>query len=169
MVFNATFSNTSVISWQSVLLVEVTGVPRENHWPVTSYWQTLSHNVVSNTPVWAGFELTTLGVIWTDCTGSCRSNYHTITAMAVPYQCTGNIMLGYYYRNLHMLIFLQLNCDFEEIRIKRDVDSTTARRFNNKNNKLTDTNAMFFVSITGFVRERSRIVWCRNLVTSTSR
>ena len=68
-----------------------------------------------------------------------------------------------------MLIFLQLNCDFEEIRIKRDVDSTTARRFNNKNNKLTDTNAMFFVSITGFVRERSRIVWCRNLVTSTSR
>ena len=66
----------------------------ENHWPVTSHWQTLSHNVVSNTPVWAGFELTTLVVIWTDCTGSCKSNYHTITAMAIPYQYTGNIMLG---------------------------------------------------------------------------
>jgi hypothetical protein len=30
-VFNATFNNISVISWQSVLLVEETGVPRENH------------------------------------------------------------------------------------------------------------------------------------------
>jgi hypothetical protein len=27
--FNATFNNISVISWQSVLLVEETGVPRE--------------------------------------------------------------------------------------------------------------------------------------------
>jgi hypothetical protein len=31
MVFNATFDNISVISWQSVLLVEETGVPGENH------------------------------------------------------------------------------------------------------------------------------------------
>jgi hypothetical protein len=31
MVFNATFNNISVISWQSVLLVEETGVPREKH------------------------------------------------------------------------------------------------------------------------------------------
>jgi hypothetical protein len=30
MVFNATFNNISVISWQSVLLVEETGVPGEN-------------------------------------------------------------------------------------------------------------------------------------------
>jgi hypothetical protein len=31
MVFNATFSNISVISWLSVLLVEETRVPGENH------------------------------------------------------------------------------------------------------------------------------------------
>jgi hypothetical protein len=31
MVFNATFNNILVISWMSVLLVEETGVPRENH------------------------------------------------------------------------------------------------------------------------------------------
>ena len=31
MVFNATLNNISVMSWQSVLLVEETGVPRENH------------------------------------------------------------------------------------------------------------------------------------------
>jgi hypothetical protein len=50
MVFNATLNNISVISWWSVLLVEETGVPGENHQPVVSYWQTLSHNVVSSTP-----------------------------------------------------------------------------------------------------------------------
>jgi hypothetical protein len=33
MVFEATFSNISVISWRLVLLVEETGVPRENHRP----------------------------------------------------------------------------------------------------------------------------------------
>jgi hypothetical protein len=31
MVFNITFNNIPVISWQSVLLVEETGVPVENH------------------------------------------------------------------------------------------------------------------------------------------
>jgi len=34
---NATFNNISVISRQSVLLVEKTGVPRENHQPVASH------------------------------------------------------------------------------------------------------------------------------------
>jgi hypothetical protein len=37
MVFNATFNNISVISWWSVLLVEKTGVPGENHRPVASH------------------------------------------------------------------------------------------------------------------------------------
>jgi hypothetical protein len=50
MVFNATFKNISVISWQSVLLVDETAVPRENHQHVTSHCKTLSHNVVSSTP-----------------------------------------------------------------------------------------------------------------------
>jgi hypothetical protein len=42
MVFNATFNNISVITWQSILLVEETSVPRENHQPVARHWQTLS-------------------------------------------------------------------------------------------------------------------------------
>jgi hypothetical protein len=33
MVFNTTFNNISVTSWRSVLLVEETGGPRENHRP----------------------------------------------------------------------------------------------------------------------------------------
>ena len=40
----------SAISRRLVLLVEETRVPWENHRPVTSNWQTLSHNVVWSTP-----------------------------------------------------------------------------------------------------------------------
>ena len=66
--FNATFNNISVISWTSVLLVEETRVPRENHWSVASHWQTLSHNVVP-TLSWVGFKLKTLEVVCTDFVG----------------------------------------------------------------------------------------------------
>ena len=41
MVFNATFNNISDISWLSVLLVEETRVPGENHQPVASR----THNI----------------------------------------------------------------------------------------------------------------------------
>jgi hypothetical protein len=44
--FNNTFSNISVISYAVFLLIEETVVPRENHLPAASHWQTLSHNVV---------------------------------------------------------------------------------------------------------------------------
>jgi len=37
MVLNATFNNISVISCRSVLLVEDTGGPDENHQPVASH------------------------------------------------------------------------------------------------------------------------------------
>ena len=40
MVFNANFNNILVISWRSVLLVEETGVPRENHQPAACHSQT---------------------------------------------------------------------------------------------------------------------------------
>jgi len=36
-VFNSTFNNISVISWQSVLLVEETRVPIENYRPAASH------------------------------------------------------------------------------------------------------------------------------------
>jgi hypothetical protein len=75
MVLNATFNYISVISWRSVLLVEETRIPGENHGPVASHWQTLSHNVVSSTPR-LSFDLTTLVVIGTDC--SCSLNPTTI-------------------------------------------------------------------------------------------
>ena len=57
---------------------------RRNHRPVASHWQTLSHIA------WAGFKLTMLVVIGTDCIGSYKSNYHTIMATTLfdigPYE-----------------------------------------------------------------------------------
>ena len=41
MVFNATFNNILGFLWRSVLLVEETGIPGENHRPVASDWHTL--------------------------------------------------------------------------------------------------------------------------------
>ena len=73
MVFNATFNNISVISWQSFLLVEKTTNPSK----VTDK---LFHKCcIEYTPPWTWLELTALVVICTDCTGSCKCNYHTIT------------------------------------------------------------------------------------------
>jgi hypothetical protein len=43
----------------------------------------LYHIVLYSSPS-SKFELTTLVVIGTDCIGSCKSNYHTITAMTAP-------------------------------------------------------------------------------------
>jgi hypothetical protein len=48
--FNKAFNNISALSWWSVLLMGETGVPGENHLPVASPLQALSHNVVSSTP-----------------------------------------------------------------------------------------------------------------------
>jgi hypothetical protein len=85
MVFNVTFNNISVISWLSVLLVEETRVPGENHRrPASS--QTKHHIILYRVHLaWAGFELTALVVIGTDCMGHSKSNYHTITTMMAPY------------------------------------------------------------------------------------
>ena len=48
MVFKATLNNISVILWQSVLLVEETVEPGENHRPVANHWQTLFYALIIN-------------------------------------------------------------------------------------------------------------------------
>jgi len=82
MVFNATFNNISVISWQSVLLVGETGGLREAT-DLLQVTDKLYHIMLYTTP-WSIFELTTSVVIGTDCIGSCKSNYHTIMATMPP-------------------------------------------------------------------------------------
>jgi hypothetical protein len=71
IVLDAIFNNISVIwlTLRSVLLVEESGVPGENHRP-------LSHNVVSSTPRHErGFAPTTSLVIGTDCICNCKSSW----------------------------------------------------------------------------------------------
>jgi hypothetical protein len=84
MVFNVTFSNISVISWWSVLLVEET----EDQEKTTDLLQDsdkFDHIMLYTSP-WSRFEFTTSVVIGNDCVGSCESNYHTITATTAPNQ-----------------------------------------------------------------------------------
>ena len=82
MVFNITFNNISVISWWSVLLVEVTEYPKK----ITNLSQVTDklYHIMLYTSPWSRFELTTSVVIGIDCIGSCKSNYHTIKATTAP-------------------------------------------------------------------------------------
>ena len=52
-----------------------------NHRSVTGQGQTLSHKIISSPPRHKWDSLTTLMVIDTDCTGSCKSNYLKITTI----------------------------------------------------------------------------------------
>jgi hypothetical protein len=42
------------------------------------------YHIMLYTSSWSRFEFITSVVIGTDCTGSCKSNYHTITATTAP-------------------------------------------------------------------------------------
>ena len=43
---------------------------------------------------WVGFELTTLVVVGSDCIGSCKSNYYTITTMTAPLIIRTDVLIG---------------------------------------------------------------------------
>ena len=77
MVFNATLNNISVISWLPVLLVEETRVPGETTDLLVT--DKLYPIMLYQVHPLAGFKLTTLVVIGTDCIDSYKFNYHTKT------------------------------------------------------------------------------------------
>ena len=72
MVFNVTFNNISVISWWSVFLVEDWNWSTQRRLPqVTDKLYHIMLYQDEYTSPWAGFKLTTLVVMGTDCTGIC--------------------------------------------------------------------------------------------------
>ena len=59
-VFYATWNTISIISWQSVLLMEnETGLPSENHGPVTNHYQTLTQSCIEYNSSQVGIEVIT--------------------------------------------------------------------------------------------------------------
>jgi len=98
MVFNVTFNNILVISWWSVLLMEETGGHGENHQPDKLYHIMLCTSHLSR------FEFTTSVVIGTECIGSCKSNYHTITATTTPHNIIG--FLTQYITYIRKFVFI---------------------------------------------------------------
>ena len=76
------------------LLVEKTGVPGENN-DLSQVIDKLDHIMLYRVHLAkVGFELTTLVVIGTDCIGSRKFNYHTITTTTAP----GSIKQTFYTR-----------------------------------------------------------------------
>jgi hypothetical protein len=53
-------------------------------WGRNNHFLFPDHCIMLYTSPWSRFELTTSVVIDTDCIGSCKSNYHTITATTAP-------------------------------------------------------------------------------------
>ena len=74
--FYTSFTAFSVISWRPVSLVSKTRLYMEKT-PISN----LSHNVVSGTPY---HERDSNSVIFTDCTDSCKFNYHAIKTTTTP-------------------------------------------------------------------------------------
>ena len=90
----ATVNNISFRSWR---------VSGENDRPAESYWQTLSHEVVSSTPLNEWDLNCFLVVIGTHCKGSYKSNYHTITTM------TNSGFLRYYTLHHPFIVYFTLS------------------------------------------------------------
>ena len=160
MVFNATFNNISAISWQSVILVEETGVPGDTWRKPSTCRKSLTNFItyccIEYTSKWAGFKLKTLVVIGTDCTGSCKSNYHTITTTTAPknlHNSESKILTTVDSR------YLEFDGTMEKIRVNRNSTQEELRRYRKRgllNNERETTRAKFWRAKTSIACPYSR-------------
>jgi hypothetical protein len=86
------------------------------------------YHITLYTSPWSRFELTTAMVIGTNYIGSCKSNYHTITATTAPFL--------YVIRNRHFIYGWQFSWLFRDIEYRRSrvqiLDTLRDQQFNLK-------------------------------------
>jgi hypothetical protein len=73
------------------------------------------YHIMLYTSPWSGFEFTTSVVIGTDCIGSCKSNYHTITAMMAPYKTMNEDRIICIYHRFRMTYYCRGPAWFNEL------------------------------------------------------
>jgi hypothetical protein len=101
--FNAIFNNISIISWRSVFIARgnqcIRRKPLTCRKSLTNFYDICC---IRYTSTWVGFKLTTLVVIGTDCIGSCKSNYHTITTTAAPWNLIQLLLSNNQQKRVHL-------------------------------------------------------------------
>ena len=131
-----TFNDISVIWWWSVLLVEETGVPKDNLRPVGIHWQTfITKCCIEYTSPWVwNSNSQLLMMIGTDCIGSCKSNYNIITTMTALYIYIYDYATMESYLNdkgwpkIYSYVSLVVNLTLNNIRLYRDVQFPCLRK-----------------------------------------
>jgi hypothetical protein len=73
----------------------------------------ITYCCIEYTLPWTGFELTTLVVIGTDCTGSCKSNYHTINTTTATHK---RLWHSLYWHSKKKWRFFSFSCAWGHLR-----------------------------------------------------
>ena len=87
--------------------MEETGAPGENHWPVASHWQTLSHNVVSSIPRLSNY----FSVLFLFPCSILRNDFLKSTSVTVEDFIRFKVCVNYHY-NTHTDPITVLRCLF---------------------------------------------------------